>query len=172
MARARRRNNQAAARETEKQFQDTFREMADAAGFHDQFHVVDTGITAQVRAVVADLRRRGLHEAAEMVARIGHNRVTSSGFPDWNLRHETEGILVAELKSDRRGANPTEEQIGWLRSFAISLRPPNNPYAPGRAHLWRPQHWPAIETQFGLVATPTYCHCEICEWLHEMGTIA
>lgn len=172
MARPRRaRRNEDGTRQTEKQFENTFRKMAQAAGYHDQFHVVDRGANARVMAVVAELRQRGMHEAAELVARAGHNKVTSAGFPDWNLRHETEGILVAELKSDRKGANAEPEQINWLRGFAISMRPPNNPYAPGRAHLWRPRHWPAIETQLGLVVTPTQCECEICDWLREYEAV-
>ena len=151
--------------QTEKEFENTFREVADAAGYKDQFHVIDRGATRRIRAVIADLRNRGLHEAAQAVASVSHSKVTSRGYPDYTLRHQQYGIMIAELKSDRKDANPEPEQIDWLRSFAITLRPPDNPYAPGRAHLWRPQHWPAIETQFGLVTTPTCCRCEICEWL-------
>ena len=149
----------------ERAFEKTFRATADAAGWHDPFHVIDQGQNARIRALIAQLHGQGMHEAAELLGRIGRTRVTSAGYPDWTLKHTQYGIIVAELKSDRRDAKATDEQIDWLQHFALSLRPPDNPYAPGRAHLWRPRHWPAIDTQFGLVTNPAHCPCAICDWL-------
>ena len=163
----RRRAQQERPAEKETDFEKTFRDAAHAAGFVRQFHVIDTGADAAVRAAIGKLTREGDHETAGMLRRIGRTRVTSVGYPDYTLGHSELGIIMAELKGARRGAAATAEQIEWLRIFAISLRPPDNQHAPSRAHLWFPRHWPAIETQFGLVTAPTNCECEICDWLYE-----
>ena len=168
----RRKRTQRQVTETEAQFEQTFREVAAAAGYVNQFHVLNRSLTGQVQQILAVLQNAGMHEAASMLRRVGHAKVTSSGFPDWVLRHETHGICIAELKSDRRDAQPTEDQIDWLRSFAVSLRPPGNPHAPSRAHVWRPQHWSAIETQLGLMTSPTPCPCQICDWMRVSQGLA
>ena len=148
---------------TEKEFQETFIEVAQAAGWKRRFHVIDQGPNSSTRRMITELRQAGMKEAAEMVARIGYRRVTAKGFPDWNLCHDIHGIIVAELKSDRPNSKADQDQMGWLVAFAKSFRPPDNPYAPSRAHLWRPQHWQAIETQLYATSNPAHCHCDICE---------
>ena len=152
---------------TEKEFQNTFIEVAQAAGWERRFHVIDQGPNSSTRRMIAELRQAGMKGAAEMVARIGYRRVTAKGFPDWNLCHDIHGIIVAELKSDRPTSKADQDQMGWLIAFAKSFRPPDNPYAPSRAHLWRPQHWQAIETQLYATSNPAHCHCDICEEVRD-----
>ena len=148
---------------TEKEFQETFIQVAQAGGWNRRFHIIDQGPNSSTRRMIAELRQAGMKEAAEMVARIGYRRVTAKGFPDWNLCHDVHGIIVAELKSDRASSKPDPDQMGWLIAFAMSFKPPENSYAPSRAHLWRPQHWQAIETQLYVTDNPAHCYCVICE---------
>lgn len=164
-AKARSRKRRADHSPTEKEFQDTFLQVAEAGSWHRRFHVIDQGASTHTRRIIAQLRQAGMHEAAELVARTGRPKVTAPGFPDWNLQHDQHGIIVAELKSDRASSNATDEQWAWLIAYAYSLRPPDNPYAPSRAHLWRPQHWPAIETQLHVTPDPKPCQCDVCNLL-------
>lgn len=160
-----RRKTEVRVPERESEFEDTFRQIAAAAGYEDQFHVLNRGGGREIAAAAAALRSAGMPDMARRIERVGYAKVTSAGHPDWSLGHPQNGILIAELKSDRRGAGPTDDQIRWLHHYAVSLRPPNNGHAPGRSHLWSPKHWPAIETQFGLIVEPVACPCRICDWL-------
>lgn len=155
------------ARQSESEFRNTLVATAKAAQWRDAFHVIDVGPSAYSRRLTSNLRNAGMNDAADLVSRTVTPRVTASGFPDLNLRHDSLGIIVAELKSDRTNSRPTAKQIDWLLTFAYSLRPPTNPYAPSRAHLWRPAHWPAIDTQLGLSVDPTECTCYICKVCRE-----
>ena len=151
----------------ERDFEKIFVQAAEAGGWNRRFHVIDQGTNAATRRIIAELRQAGFSKAAGMVARIGQRRVTAKGFPDWSLYHDTHGIIIAELKSDRPGSKATPDQWAWLTWYAKSLEKPGNPYAPSRAHLWRPRHWPAIETQFRLTASPAYCYCDVCEFIRN-----
>lgn len=150
---------------TEKTFQHTLLSAARAAGW-TCFHVVDTGRSARHRALAQEARNSGHDALVQSISQAGHARVTAFGFPDLVMRHDQHGILVAELKSDRPSSQPTAAQWDWLHALNRSLQPPANPYAPGRAHLWRPRDWPAIATQLGLAEPAVPCHCPLCSHHH------
>ena len=151
--------------ENEREFEATFVRVAEAGQWHRRFHVIDQGPNANTRNIIAQLKQSGLDEAASIVGRIGYRRVTAKGFPDWFLCHDAYGVIVAELKSDRRDSNPTPDQWRWLTALARSMSPPENPYAASRVHLWRPQHWPAIETQLYVTNNPAPCNCHVCQYV-------
>ena len=146
---------------TERLFQDSLIATARAAGWV-AFHIIDTGRGPKSYALEHQAKDLGLDEMADAIARQSHSRVTAWGHPDLALRHANHGVIVAELKSDNPRSRPTPEQWEWLLSYRSSLTPPDNAYAPSRAHLWRPKDWPAIETQLNLAVTPIPCVCPVC----------
>ena len=146
----------------EADFQKQVSELARTLGWDQQFHVVDQGLNRQTIATAQRLREQGEEAAAAGIMRAGHSRVTAPGFPDLALSHPEKGVLFAELKSDRTNAKPTPEQWLWLLRLRDSLRPPDNAYAPGRVHLWRPRDWDAVITQLGNPLDPQACICPVC----------
>jgi len=58
----------------------------------------------------------------------------AAGYPDLTIVHPRRGVLWVELKVG--GNRPTPEQDGWLGALAA---------AGGRAVVWTPPDWPAIE---------------------------
>ena len=153
--------------QSEKEFQETLTQVAKAGKWNRLFHVIDQGPNAATTSIAKQLHAAGMHEAAALVERIGYRRVTAKGYPDWTLSHDQHGIIVAELKSDSKSSKATDDQKAWLLSFARSMRPPENEYAPSRTHLWRPQHWPAIETQLYVTMSDSHCYCDICEFMRN-----
>lgn len=150
---------------TEQEFLATLIEVARAASWIP-FHVIDIGNNRRDYALARQALESGNEELALAISRSRHARVTAVGFPDLGLRHAEHGVIFAELKSDDPASKPTLEQWEWLIALRASLTLPFNTYAPSRAHLWRPRHWPAIETQLGLYTTPARCECPVC--LNEM----
>lgn len=148
---------------TEDQFRNTLITVATAANWQKIFHLVDRGLNRSHNRIAQELADLGHQEAASHILNSPHARTTSFGFPDFVAHHEDHGILIAELKSDRRESKPTPEQWDWLIAFRQSLTPPDNPYAKSRVHLWRPVHWPAINTQLGLHEAPANCPCPVCQ---------
>ena len=149
---------------TEDQFLQSILAVAKAAHW-TPFHILDNGNNRRRHALADQARDAGNDELADALSRPGHARVTARGYPDLTLRHSERGVIIAELKSDRRSSKPTTEQWEWLMAFKSSMTPPDNPCARYRVHLWRPKDWPAIETQFGLAVPPTHCACPVCQ--HE-----
>ena len=148
---------------TEDQFRSAFLTVATAANWNRTFHLVDRGLTRAHNRIAQELADLGHEEAARHLLNSPHARTTAYGFPDLVTHHPEHGILIAELKSDRKQSKPTPDQWEWLIAFRASLTPPDNPYAKSRVHLWRPAHWPAIHTQLGLYETPVHCLCPVCQ---------
>lgn len=101
-------------------------------------NVTETEFQQQIVELAELLGWRVMHVRRSITGREGGWTTATSvvGWPDLVLWHRSHGILFRELKSNR--GKLTSDQHDVL----MSLRD-----AGGDAEVWRPVHWPMIESQ-------------------------